>query len=125
MELEGLDHVALYCADVARAAAWYQEVLGLARAYEHAWGDVPTVMVARGSGVALFPARAAPHARERAPLAFAHVAFRTSARGLADAKRALAEKRIGFEEQDHGIARSISVRDPDGHEVEITTYEVA
>jgi catechol 2,3-dioxygenase-like lactoylglutathione lyase family enzyme len=55
MELEALDHVGLTVTDVARSVRWYQEVLGLRRAHQQAWGDFPAVLEANGSGVALFP----------------------------------------------------------------------
>lgn len=125
MRLQGLDHVALFVQDVHRCAAWYRDVLGLERRHEEAWGDFPIVMVADGSGVALFPAAAEPIARgARAPGAFAHVAFRVDARGMREAKEELRARGVPFAEQDHVIARSIYVADPDGHEVELTTYEV-
>jgi catechol-2,3-dioxygenase len=31
---------------------------------------------------------------------------------------------IPFEFSDHGIAHSVYISDPDGHRIEITTYEV-
>jgi len=31
---------------------------------------------------------------------------------------------IEFESADHGIAQSVYISDPDGHRIEITTYEV-
>jgi catechol 2,3-dioxygenase-like lactoylglutathione lyase family enzyme len=31
---------------------------------------------------------------------------------------------VAFEERDYGVARSIYMPDPDGHLVEITTYDV-
>jgi catechol 2,3-dioxygenase-like lactoylglutathione lyase family enzyme len=55
MELEALDHVGLTVTDVARSVRWYQQVLGLRRAHQEAWGDFPAVLEANGSGVALFP----------------------------------------------------------------------
>ena len=39
-------------------------------------------------------------------------------------KRELEKRGIKFEFQDHEIAHSIYFRDPDGHQLEITTYEV-
>ena len=50
MELEALDHVGLVVADVARSVRWYQQVLGLRRAHQQAWGDFPAVLEAGGSG---------------------------------------------------------------------------
>jgi catechol 2,3-dioxygenase-like lactoylglutathione lyase family enzyme len=73
VELEALDHVGLVVSDVPRSVRWYQEVLGLRRAYEDAWGDFPAVL----------------------------------------------------EAGDYGVAWSVYLPDPDGYQVEITTYEPA
>jgi catechol 2,3-dioxygenase-like lactoylglutathione lyase family enzyme len=40
------------------------------------------------------------------------------------AKAELRTRGVEFEERDDGVAWSISLPDPDGHLVEITTYEV-
>jgi catechol 2,3-dioxygenase-like lactoylglutathione lyase family enzyme len=53
-----------------------------------------------------------------------HVAFRTSRRGLEAAKAELRARGIAFEERDYDVAWSVYMPDPDGHLVEITTYEV-
>lgn len=129
MRLEGLDHVALFVRDPRRSAEWYQDVLGLERRHEEAWGDSPIVVAAKsGSGLALFPMRG-PEAPipegARSPGLFAHVAFRASGAGWREAMATLRARGVPFEEQDHQIARSIYVRDPDGHQVEITTYDLA
>ena len=122
MELEALDHVGLTVTDVARSVRWYQEVLGLRRAHQEAWGDFPAVLEANGSGVALFPRDAADPPPPADPLR--HVAFRTSRRGLEAASPSFAPAGIAFEERDYGVAWSVYMPDPDGHLVEITTYEV-
>jgi catechol 2,3-dioxygenase-like lactoylglutathione lyase family enzyme len=85
MELEALDHVGLVVSDMSRSIRWYQEVLGLRRAYEDAWGDFPAVLEA--------------------------------------AKAELRARGIGFHEGDYGVAWSVYLPDPDGYQVEITTYE--
>jgi catechol 2,3-dioxygenase-like lactoylglutathione lyase family enzyme len=54
-----------------------------------------------------------------------HVGFRTSRRGLETAKAELLARGIGFEEGDYGVAGSVCLPDPDGYQVEITTYEPA
>lgn len=129
MRLEAVDHVALFVRDVHRSAAWYADVLGLRRHYQEAWGDYPVVMVAGESrtGLALFPARGpeppAPPSG-RVPGMFAHVAFRVGGEALREAMMELRALGVAFEEQDHGIARSVYVKDPDGHQVELTTYDV-
>lgn len=123
MNLEALDHVGLAVSDVDRSIEWYERVLGLERAFEEAWGTYPAVLVTGGSGVALFPARGAPIE----PSTFdslPHVGFRASAQAYADARAELQAAGIEYRESDHKAARSIYVLDPDGHLIEITTYEV-
>jgi catechol 2,3-dioxygenase-like lactoylglutathione lyase family enzyme len=122
MELECLDHVGLTVADLGRSIRWYQEVLGLRRAHEAAWGEFPAVLEANGSGVALFPRDAGDPPPPPDPLR--HVAFRTSRRGLEAAKAELGARGIAFEERAYGVAWSVYTPDPDGHLAEITTYEV-
>jgi catechol 2,3-dioxygenase-like lactoylglutathione lyase family enzyme len=70
--------------------------------------------------------RAVPTGRRGPPPAdpLRHVAFRTSRRGLEAATSELRDRGIAFEERDYGIAWSVYMPDPDGHLVEITTYEV-
>ena len=57
-------------------------------------------------------------------LAMRHLAFRVNATGFAQAKDELTRRGIAFEFQDHDIAHSIYFDDPDGHRLEITTYEL-
>jgi catechol-2,3-dioxygenase len=52
-----------------------------------------------------------------------HVGFRTSRRGLEAARAELTARGIQFREGDYGIAWSLYLPDPDGHQVEITTYD--
>ena len=51
-------------------------------------------------------------------------AFRVNRPNFDEARSELKGRSIEFEFQDHDIAHSIYFHDPDGHEVEITTYEV-
>lgn len=126
-EIQGIDHVALAVRDVRRSAEWYQQVLGLRRLYEDAWGDLPAVVGIGGTAIALFPVQGdAPKGRPgRDTLAMRHLAFRVDAPNFAKARQALEGRGIAVEFQDHGIAQSIYFHDPDGHELEITTYERA
>ena len=122
MELEGLDHVGLAVRDVERSIRWYQEVLGLERAFEEAWGDYPAVLAAGGTGVALFSTRGAP-VEPSTMHSLTHVGFRASRRGYEGARAELAAQGVEFRESDHTVAWSMYVQDPDGHLIEITTYE--
>ena len=91
---EGLDHVAIGVADVERSRRFYAEVLGLERAHE-AW-DVPVVMAANGTGVAIFSRdlhpSTAPDGAEPPAIRILHIAFRVDREGLERARTELAER---------------------------------
>ena len=123
--VKGLDHVALTVRDVKRSIAWYRDIFGLERRYEEMWGDYPVMMFAGDSGLALFEARgevsAAPDSRGAAIMR--HVAFQVDRVNFLKAQESLRARGIEFEFQDHAISQSIYLRDPDGYELELTTYE--
>jgi catechol 2,3-dioxygenase-like lactoylglutathione lyase family enzyme len=125
-ENRGLDHVAVAVTDVERSRSFYERVVGLAR--EHPEWDVPVVMAAQGSGVALFPAdehpSATPDGAEPPAIRILHIAFRLDREGFDAAHAALAEIGVETRFSDHDIAHSIYFEDPDGHQLELTTYEV-
>ena len=116
--VEGIDHVALAVGDQRASEEWYHEVLGLRRAFTEEWGDTPVVMTSDSGAVALFKAPAAPGPLVR------HVAFRVDRANFEAARADFAERGIRFEFQDHGAAHSIYFEDPDGLQLEPTTYDV-
>jgi len=124
--LDGIDHVALAVRDVARSAAWYVEVLGLERFHEDRFGDFPAIVGIGTTSVALFPIRGdrvqPPPGKDT--VAMRHVAFRADHGSFRTAQAHLKKLGISFEFQDHDIAHSIYFLDPDGHQIEITTYEI-
>ena len=126
MQLEGIDHVALGVRDIEQSAKWYIEVLGFERLYGGAWNGVPTFVGKGNTGLALFPAssnkKSAPSGHR--DLRILHLAFRANRENFLAAQRELQKREIKFEFQDHEISHSIYFRDPDGHQLEITTYEV-
>ncbi|MBA2623181.1 MAG: VOC family protein [Chthoniobacterales bacterium] len=125
-ELEGIDHVALAVRDVARAAQWYVDVLGFEHRHPGMWDGVP-VFVGKGTtALALFPIESPrPLPRPRGSITMLHLAFRASREQFSAAQRVLEARGIPFAFQDHEIAHSIYFRDPDGHDLEITTWEIA
>ena len=129
LKVEGIDHVALAVRDVERSIRWYGEVLGLERRYANVWGDVPAFIGAGPTALALFPVRgdatAAKLPPERDTIAMLHLAFRVDAAGFGRAKDELTQRGIAWEFQDHEVSHSIYFEDPDGHQLEITTYEVS
>jgi catechol 2,3-dioxygenase-like lactoylglutathione lyase family enzyme len=126
MELEGIDHVALSVRDVERSAQWYIDVLGFEKRYADVWGGVPTFVGKGTTAIALFPARDrdSGKSRPRAEIRILHLAFRADRKNFLAAQDDLKRRGIRFEFQDHEISHSIYFHDPDGHELEITTYEI-
>jgi catechol 2,3-dioxygenase-like lactoylglutathione lyase family enzyme len=127
-ENQGLDHVAIGVADVERSRRFYEQVVGLERAYEE-W-DVPVVMAApkTGTGVAIFDKDVHPSPTpddvEPPAVRILHIAFRLDRKGFDAARETLAGLGLKTHFSDHGLSHSIYFRDPDGHQVELTTYEL-
>jgi catechol 2,3-dioxygenase-like lactoylglutathione lyase family enzyme len=120
---EGLDHVAIAVEDVERSRRFYAEVLGFERAHEE-W-DVPVVMAANGTGVAIFDRELHPGEGDGPPdVRILHIAFRVDREGFESARGELGERGLEPRFSDHGIAHSLYFRDPDGHQLELTTYDV-
>ncbi len=57
-------------------------------------------------------------------LCFRHIAFRVDRENFERARETLRGRGIELELQDHRAALSMYFHDPDGHRIEITTYEV-
>jgi catechol 2,3-dioxygenase-like lactoylglutathione lyase family enzyme len=125
MQLDGIDHVALAVSDVERSVQWYIDILCLERQHEGMWNGVPAFVGKGNTGIAFFPTRSddfksASHNRIR----MLHLAFRANRKNFLRAQQQLKKRGIKFEFQDHEISHSIYFDDPDGHQLEITTYEL-
>ena len=128
-DLEGIDHVALAVSDIEHSAAWFIEVLGFERLYEGMWGGVPIFIGKGKTALALFPRRPRDDSdgsqRERNDVDMLHLAIRADRANFLAAQQDLKKRGVDFQFQDHEISHSIYFRSPDGHQLEITTYEVA
>ena len=124
MQLEGIDHIAMGVRDIERSANWYIDVLGFERLHHGMWNGVPTFIGKGATGIALFPATEEPKKSAHREIRMLHLAFRADGKNFHAAQRKLEKHGIKFEFQDHEIAHSIYFRDPDGHQLEITTYDV-
>lgn len=126
MELEGIDHVALSVRDIERAAQWYVDILGFEKRYADVWGGVPTFVGKGTTAIALFPARDrdSENSGTRTESRMLHLAFRANRKSFLAPQEELKRRGIKFGFQDHEISHSIYFHDPDGHELEITTYEL-
>ena len=124
LRTQGLDHVALTVSDLERSTAFYRDVIGLESRYDEL--HVPMFMLAEGSGLALFPAEVLPGngGSGEADIRVAHVAFRVDREEFDRARAELSEAGIEPRFEDHGNVHSLYFTDPDGHKLELATYEV-
>ena len=125
MDLEGIDHVAMSVPDVERSAQWYIDVLGFEHRYKDVWNGVPTFIGKGTTAIALFPIQR--HSRSTSSheeIRMLHLAFRATRKNFLAAQEELKRRGIKFEFQDHEISHSIYFHDPEGRELEITTYEL-
>lgn len=75
--------------------------------------------------LALFPAVTDGTTTPLPAIRVDHLAFRADRQNFEAAQRALPAKGINIVFQDHQISHSIYFSDPDGHRLEITTYDLA
>ena len=124
--ISALDHVAIGVDDVDRSCAFYARVLGFERLIPQ-W-DVPVFMGTGSIGLTIFDKdlhpSAAPEGADPPAVRIMHFAFRVDREGFAAARRELASEDFKLTFSDHGISHSLYFRDPDGHLVELTTYEL-
>lgn len=128
--LEGIDHIALAVANVEQSAAWYIDVLGFERLFPGMWNGVPVFIGKGTTAIALFPRRspsesASPSQGHPNEADMLHLAMRADRKNFLAAQEELKSRGIEFHFHDHEISHSIYFRNPDGHRLEITTYELA
>jgi len=76
-----------------------------------------------GVCVALFQAQVDSPGRQSESTGLRHLAFMVGRDDLARAQERLDAYGIEFRFEDHGNAHSVYFPDPDGNEIELTTYE--
>ena len=123
IKVQGVDHVGLAVTDVRKSVDWYREIFGLERLYEDVWGDFPGVVGIGDTSVAFFPSDD-PDIPLPAGLPIHHLAFRVDRVNFEMAQEMLRQKGIEFEFQNHTIVYSLYFHDPDGHLIELMTYEL-
>lgn len=124
-QIEALDHVALIVQDMERAVKWYQEVLGMERRYQDVWTGKrdPVVMATGNVQLALF--LPASEANRLTHDLNEHFAVRVDRANFEQARREIEERGIPSRLSNHKICLSLYFFDPDGNQIEVTTFEVA
>ena len=123
-EMVGLDHFAVNVRDLDVSVKWYKDFLGFSE--RHKWPGV--VMVGRGNiKVGLFlQAKAVSVDDIDNTLAIIHVAILLDGDKFDSALASMQSTGIPVEgPEDSGIAYSFFIKDPDGHQIEFTTYHKA
>jgi catechol 2,3-dioxygenase-like lactoylglutathione lyase family enzyme len=120
-EMIGLDHFAVNVRSLDASTKWYSDVFGFV--VLHKWNGV--VMVGRGNiKVGLFERPKAEAVGDQDnKLLIGHVAILVDGDKFDDALTEMKARGIAVEgPEDTGIAYSFFVRDPDGHQIEVTSY---
>lgn len=124
MRLEQIDHIALRCASPESSKSWYVDTLGFEHVFPGQWAGIPIFLRLGSTFLALFPQ--ATSQRTSAHAQVPHLAFRATT--YVDFQCAMDDLRargVAYHFQDHEISHSIYFSDPDGFQLEITTYDVA
>ena len=124
---ERLDHVGFTARDLESLAEWYGTVFGMTRAHEDAWPDVdeghPLVLCAGSVCVALFRTREGVAPRSADPAdPNEHFAVALDRDNFQRARAHLDDLGIAYDIWDHGICDSLYLTDPEGHQIELTSY---
>jgi catechol-2,3-dioxygenase len=90
------------------------------------WDGIPVFVGKGDAAIALFPIRANERSTSssRDDARMLHFALRANRENFLAAQDELKRRGISFDFQDHEISHSIYFGDPDGHKIEITTYEL-
>jgi catechol 2,3-dioxygenase-like lactoylglutathione lyase family enzyme len=121
MNLALMDHVGLNVRDLSTSFAFYERVFGFT--VLHRWKT--TWMIQKEElKIGLFERPSAtPVCDLDQRIAISHFAFRTDKAGFDEAQSELSRLGIPFDPPvDTGIALAIFFLDPDGHQIEITTF---
>ena len=120
--VDRIDHVEVFVRDLDAAVAWYRDTLGLEEVRR--WDPDPVLIGDGQTMLALFRDRGTGEPAPPALGNFRRVAWRVDAAGFDAAQQHLESLEIPFDGPiDHDISWSIYFRDPDGHLLEITTYD--
>jgi catechol-2,3-dioxygenase len=125
-EVMKIDHVAMTVRDLDSSINWYQDVLKLERRFEEMWEE-PVMLCAGDTCLAFFQAETSepgPPPDQKRNIVLRHIAFRVNRDNFQKFQKELGDRGINYRIEDHQVSHSIYFSDPDGHRLEITTYEL-
>lgn len=122
-KIQFLDHVAIRVKDPEYTVQWYEKVLGLKKWHPEEWKPYPIFLLAGETGIAVFPTKSKdPEPFPKGGFQIIdHFAFRVDQENFEQAQEYLNTLKIPFHFQDHRFFHSIYFKDPDGHQLELTT----
>src|SRR5437016_183584 len=125
-KLQHLDHVAISVRDIDGSVDWYAKTLGLEK--RNAWDGEPVMMCAGDTCLALFsadgPGIAMSEPARRGHLTVRYIAFKVDRANFIAAQKQFRDRGTDSRFADHGVCHSVYIDDPDGHTIELTTYDV-
>jgi glyoxylase I family protein len=123
LKIQSLDHITITSRDPLRSVSFYRDIFGLQPVYE--WPGEITMLRCGDTYLAIAWWQQGKGGSEQPPITVDHYAFRVTAETFSAAKTELARHGVRLDhESDHGICQSVYFRDPDGHLVELTCYEL-
>lgn len=122
-QIEALDHIALYVQNLQQSIDWYQSVLGMQKRYQYqdtTGNGKPMILASGDACVALFPN---DPMSPISPLQ-GHIAMRLTRANFEQAQAHLGQQNINFDVVHYPRCDSIYFHDPDGYQIELSTYEM-
>jgi catechol-2,3-dioxygenase len=118
VNLVKIDHVHIYVHDLDKAERWYNDVLGFSRdeslLFWFKQGG-PLVLKNNAAAISLFLRTHQPPGNT--------VAFSLEATSFCPLLHILAAQSIPFIVSDHQVSMSVYFSDPDGNQIELTSYQ--
>ncbi|QDZ38925.1 hypothetical protein FRE64_02595 [Euhalothece natronophila Z-M001] len=124
-DIKHIDHIALTVSDPQKSVIWYQEVLGMEQCFMHGLEGPPFLLRAGQTYLNLFPADTDKPGKtpNHDTIAMRHFAFKITPEQYELIKEMLEGKGLAPELFDYGpFCRSIFIKDPDGHVIELIAY---
>jgi catechol 2,3-dioxygenase-like lactoylglutathione lyase family enzyme len=122
-QAERLDHIAITVQNLERSISWYETILCMEQRFHYrdtTGKGRPTGMCSGQACIVLFPA---PEEQAVAPLQ-GHIALKLDRKNFEQAQEHLRRQGTAFDFVEYKICHSLYFLDPDGYQIELSTYEI-